>query len=460
MILLLWLSFTAHAGTALKFEDVQGIVASRMPLIMEAMEKKRAAEGVLEAQEGSFDHKIKFKSMNQVEDKYDNQVFETKLERQTPWMGSRMFVGHRQGNGVFAAYDGKYETSSLGELFAGVDVPLLRDRAIDEFRLNRLKSSIQVQKAEADVQQKRLDVLFKAAQVFWKWTMAGQKLRILESWVKQAEDRQQFLEKKVRAGDTSQIKLTDNRRTLLKRQADVVKVRRDFEMASAELALYINRTPSLSEVKTEIKLSEDKIGLPQLSIRDQLPPFKLVKLEEEILAQEREFAISQQLPDLRLSVEGARDVGVQSQAPGGQDQLRVGVMLEIPLENRKGKGKRGEIAGKKAALNYRREWLEREWEARIKQNAQALTTTRQQLELQQSEVSDTSKMARAELTRFNQGDSDIFFVNIREQDEAEAQVRLIETEALHELMVAERRLLDGQWLREINTARDSKKSIQ
>jgi hypothetical protein len=132
-------------------------------------------------------------------------------------------------------------------------------------------------------------------------------------------------------------------------------------------------------------------------------------------------------------------------------------MIEIPLENRKGKGKRAEVAGKKAALNYRREWLEREWEARIKQNAQALTTTRKQLELQQSEVGDTSKMARAEMTRFNQGDSDIFFVNIREQDEAEAQVRLIETEALHELMVAERRLLDGQWLNQFNFKSDSKK---
>jgi hypothetical protein len=66
-------------------------------------------------------------------------------------------------------------------------------------------------------------------------------------------------------------------------------------------------------------------------------------------------------------------------------------------------------------------------------------------------------MARAELTRFNQGDSDIFFVNIREQDEAEAQVRFIETEALHELMVAERRLLDGQWLKQFNSSSDAKK---
>lgn len=457
MILVFFLCTSLNAATSLRFENVQSIVSARMPLIMEAIEKRRAAEGELESQEGAFDHKIKFKSMNQIEDKYDNQVFETKLERQTPWMGSRMFVGHRQGNGVFAAYDGKYETSSLGELFAGVDVPLLRDRSIDEFRLNRLKAYIGVQKAEAEVQQKRLDILFKAAQVFWKWTMAGQKLRILESWVKQAEERQKFLEKKVKAGDTSEIKLTDNRRTLLKRQADLVKVRRDFEMASAELALYINRTPDISEVKTEIKLSDDDIDLPPKAVRDQLPPFKLVKLEEEILEQEREFAISQQLPDLRLAVEGARDVGVQSQAPGGQDQLRVGLMIEIPLENRKGKGKRTEVAGKKAALNYRREWLEREWQARIKQNAQALTTTRQQLELQQSEVSDTSKMAKAELTRFNQGDSDIFFVNIREQDQAEAQIRLIETEALHELMVAERRLLDGHWLSQFKSQVDSKK---
>jgi hypothetical protein len=125
------------------------------------------------------------------------------------------------------------------------------------------------------------------------------------------------------------------------------------------------------------------------------------------------------------------------------DPLQAFIAL---FENRKGEGKVSEVRGKLAALAKREEWLQREWRNRLQQNRVSLETTRSQLELQEQEVADAERMAKAEMKRLQQGDSDVFFVNVREQDEADARIRLLETKSLHEIMVLERRSLDGELL--------------
>lgn len=445
---MIWLFCLSHLMAAtLTLEEVQQKVLKDMPLIIEAEEKMRAAKGNLQGMEGAFDFTIKAKTMNQFENKYDNQEHDAQIYKQTSLLGSRVYLGHRAGTGKFPDYYGGKVTTSVGEMYAGLEVPLLRDRAMDSFRLNRLRASRGVDYAQVQVQQKSLDILLKSSQVYWKWVASGQKLRVLTSWVKTAEARQEFLQKKVNAGDTSQIKLTDNRRSLAKRKAEVVKGRREFTQASQELSLYIQEEAKLEKVPAEIPVTKEKLDKISDEDRDMLPVFRLLKIEKDILAFERELAISQTLPDLSVGLEGSRELGggtlpVLREDP---DQLRVGLKIEIPIENRKARGKFREVRGKLGALEQRALWLEREWGTVVAQNRVGLTTTREQLALLESEVADTVRMAQAEEGRLKQGDGDVFFVNIREQDEAEARLRMIETRALHEFLITERFALDGSW---------------
>ncbi len=442
------LLFLSHLMAAtLTLEQVHEKVLKNMPLIVEAEEKLRAARGNLQSMEGEFDLKIKAKTLNQFENKYDNQVHDAQLFQQTSLLGSRFYLGHRGGTGKFPDYYGEKVTTSVGEMYAGVEIPLLRDRAMDSFRLNRLRASRGVELSEVQVQQKSLDILLKSSQVYWKWVASGQKLRVLTSWVKTAEARQEFLQRKVNAGDTSEIKLTDNRRSLAKRKSEVVKGQREFAQSSQELALYIQEEASLPLVPSEIPLTKERLEKVPEDDRNTLPVFRLLKIEKDILAFERELAISQTLPDLSLGLEGGRELGggalpVMREDP---DHLQVGLKIEIPIENRKARGKFREVRGKMGALEQRTLWLEREWGTMLAQNRVGLTTTREQLTLLEGEVADTVRMARAEEGRLKQGDGDVFFVNIREQDEAEARLRMIETRALHEFLITERFALDGTW---------------
>jgi len=200
-------------------------------------------------------------------------------------------------------------------------------------------------------------------------------------------------------------------------------------------------------VPLEIPITKESLDKVSDNDRDILPVFRLLKIEKDILSFERELAISQTLPDLSLGLEGSRELGganlpLLREDP---DQLRVGLKIDIPIENRKARGKFREVRGKLGALEQRSLWLEREWGTVVSQNRVGLTTTREQLTLLESEVADTIRMAQAEEGRLRQGDGDVFFVNIREQDEAEARLRMIETRALHEFLIAERFALDGSW---------------
>jgi outer membrane protein, heavy metal efflux system len=444
VILALWLISSAWSTT---LESVLTMAGERMPLILEAQEKARAAGGQLESAEGAFDHKIKVKTLNQFESKYDNQLWDARLERQTPFSGVSYFVGQRQGTGTYATYEGKYQTSSIGELFAGVDIPLLRDRAMDLPRLQRERARQESQQAKIDLKQKTLEVFLKTGATYWKWIVSGQKLRIVKTWTEIAIQRQEMLEKKVAAGDTSAIKLVDNRRSLSKRRAELVKASREFELACQELALYTGAASyALSDVPSAFELSTDKTNTPPATTALLLPPFQLLQAQRQLLAQEKNYAEALRLPELRLGLEGARDLGVLPPNQNDPDQLRASLRIEIPIENRKGAGKVSEVRGKLAALAKREEWLQREWQNRLQQNRVSLETTRSQLELQEQEVADAERMAKAEMKRLQQGDSDVFFVNVREQDEADARIRLLETKSLHEIMVLERRSLDGELL--------------
>jgi hypothetical protein len=183
-------------AATLTLEQVHEKVLKNMPLIVEAEEKLRAARGNLQSMEGEFDLKIKAKTLNQFENKYDNQTHDAQLFQQTSLLGSRIYLGHRGGTGKFPDYYGEKVTTSVGEMYAGVEIPLLRDRAMDSFRLNRLRASRGVDFTEVQVQQKSLDILLKSSQVYWKWVASGQKLRVLTSWVKRLKPARSFYKEK------------------------------------------------------------------------------------------------------------------------------------------------------------------------------------------------------------------------------------------------------------------------
>ena len=371
-----------------------------------------------------------------------NRFWELKLARQTTFLGAELFAGRRQGNGTYATYAGKSATTAVGEMFAGLEIPLLRDRAMDRPRLELGLAHLEVRRKELDRQQKGLDVLLKAGAAYWKWVLAGHKLLIQRDWVATATKRQDWLFRKVSAGDTARIKLVDAHRALAQGKAKLADNEREFAQARAELVLY---TPDAVADENALppEVPQGRYGGIQPENREALPQFRLLSLEQEVLQQRRDYARALTLPDLRVGVEAARDLGGPAAGRSDDDQLRMALRLEVPLENRKGDGARQEISAELAALHHERRWLENAWEARRGQNEIAWRQIDSQLNWIRQELADTEQMRAAEARRLEQGDSDIFFLIIRELDLVKARQALLETQTLRALTALEASALDG-----------------
>ena len=404
-------------------EDIIKSVVNHFPLIEQSRLKYEASKGEIEAAKGAFDHKLSFKARNRIEDKYDNQFIETTLERQTGLYGLGLIAGHRQGSGTFPPYDGYLDTSGGGEVFAGIFLPLLRNFQTDEARTNLLINKLQKDIAQAEVELKKNIYIHKALILYYKWLFANQKLKIRLEVLKIAEDRQSILSKKFKAGDIDELKLEDNLRSIDKRKDELAKARIDWQMAMTELALYYRD----SEGK-QLKLSTDTFPVNDLKIPDtkplqwtSIPQLMMIDQALKIRDAENKLYSQSKLPGLNLELVGAKELSPNE--PYDPESLKVGIKFDFPLENRKAEGKTVASEYKLRALRKERQFVIERLKQQYDLALESTKLSKVRWETITSEFERTKKLANAERSRWVQGASDLYIVNLREQDLAEADIK-------------------------------------
>lgn len=431
---------------ALTEEEIKETVIRNFQLVQEAAMKVEAARGEVTAAEGAFDHKLKFQSRNSIEDKYDNDFIESSIERTTPLYGTRLVVGHRQGLGNFPAYDGKYETSGAGEIFAGVSFPLLRDLTTDEGRTNLQVSKLEKKQSEIQLQVKKNIYVHKAISLYYKWLLANKKFAIRSDILQLAEGRSTMIEKRYQSGDLERVKVTDNERAIQKRRDELLKTEVELAELRAQLAIYVPGV-NLDFPKEEDWRNNEEIPLnspgfsPDIDLA-RIPQSRIVELEKEKAQILEKLYRQQRLPDLSISALGTRELGPND--PYDREALQVGVKFEYPLENRKAEGKTVSQEYKRRAIEKQWEFITTELARTYDYSLRALTLTKDRVENLRKEEKNTIRMATAEKRRWEQGSSDLFVVNLREEDVADVEIR--KWSAVYEFKqhVVDAKLLSGK----------------
>lgn len=401
--------------------ELRESVLKNFPLIEEATLKLDAADAEVLSSKGNFDHKLKFKSRNRIEDTYDNQYFETSLERNTGIQGISLIAGHRQGVGTFPFYDGKYKTSAMGEIYAGISVPLLRDRATDSARTNLAVQRIERDQSREELRVKQYFYIHKALSLYYKWIAEERILRINRELLELAIQRESMLEKKFLRGDVEKIKVTDNQRTIAKREADVQKSEVKLRSIEAQLVLFTGDVTKIADLKDEdLKiLTAPRMG--HLPDPETLPQIRILTLEQEKGKLLEKLFDQSKLPGLGVDVLGSRELS--GNYPYDPDTLQVGVRLDYPLENRKARGKTVAQEYKLRALERRLEYTLRELTANYDNAVTVVGINLKRFETTSTEVEKSRQMAEAERTRFRLGGSELFTVILRELDLADAEIR-------------------------------------
>lgn len=419
---MIWTLFllTSFFSFAISPEEIKKNVLENFQLIQEAELKLKASEGAVIASEGEFDHKLNFKTRNRIEDKYDNQYFETSIERNTGFKGIGLIAGHRQGVGTFPSYDGKYETSGAGEIFAGFSVPLLRNFSTDFARTNLEIAKLEKRQAEEQVKLKKNIYVHKALSLYYKFLLENQKLKIRLEILDLAEDRNQMLEKKFERGDIEKVKLVDNQRSIDKRKDELLKNKIDLMNLKNQLFLYIpDKKEDLDSLYPDQVLTSKRVS-PDFSL-ETLPQISILKMEQKKQKIILELREQEKLPGLSIDVLGAKELSQNN--PYDPESLQVGLKFDLPLENRKAEGKSVSESYKLKALEKNFSYVQNEISQTFDYSSRAMKLHSERWEILKSEVEKTQTMSSAERRRFEEGSSDIFLVNLREQDLAEVMIR-------------------------------------
>jgi outer membrane protein, heavy metal efflux system len=419
----------------LSLEEVLAAVERHSPVIEAARWEAEGAEAELLAAQGGFDPQVRARAVSTPVGGYPSTRLETVVEQPTSLWGTNLFAGWRHGGGEFPSYAGQYETNALGELRAGVSVPLWRNGPIDRRRAQLARARLGTDAAGHAVAQSRLEATRAATLRYWDWVAAGRRYAIAVALRQLARDRDTQLEQRVRNGDLAAFEQVDNQRALVQREGQVVAAERLLQQTAIELSLFLRSAegqpvvPEPSRLPAHFPTPEPAgqvVGPVELeSVLARRP--EVLRLEAARAQQqvERRLAENQRAPAVDVSVAAARDLGAGS-PKRGKPELEIGLQVELPTLNRgaTGRARQAEagLARLEAQLRLQRDRVGVE----VRDALSALEAARERVEVARRELRLARDIEDAERTRFELGESTLLFVNLREQTSAEAAVREVD----------------------------------
>jgi outer membrane protein TolC len=250
----------------------------------------------------------------------------------------------------------------------------------------------------------------------------------------------------VEEGELAPIASDDNRRSIVERETALVQSERGLEQAAIALSLYWRdpdgqplvpgdallpgsfpapRDPTLTIVPDDVSVALER-----------RPELRALALEIEALELERDLGKNRLLPQLDVGVFASQDIGASVNDPDDPDvngpfELELGFVLDVPLQRRSPRGALRETEAKLNKLRRELQFAREVAAVDVRDAVSALTQSWRRLEQARENVELARRLAEAERVQLEAGESDLFRVNVREQQAAVAAAGLVDVLDVH-----------------------------
>lgn len=429
-------------------DEVLAAAGEHFPSILKALAERSAAEGRVTEALGAFDLVFKADGFDRLDGFYDGTALGGEASRRLRPFGAKLYGKYAISNGDFPIYEDQNYTNEAGTAKLGVLFSLLRDRDIDSRRFGEIDANLALQQADFEVLLTRIGVQQKALAAYWRWVATGRQLAVYENLLQIALQREKALEREVASGRRAAIFITENRQNITRRQTLATAARRDFAVAANDLAFYLRgddgepHQPPSSRLPDEAQL--DALTMPPepgaLDIDATLerrPELRILQTGAERALQKIALSENELKPRLDFNMElaeGFGSIGEGGASRDGTDAV-VGFTFTVPLERRQARGKIAQAEAKLESLRQEQRRVEDRVEIELRNILLELDVAKQLLALAEQDVELSETMRRAEIRRFEQGASDFFLVNIREETAANARIAFFD--AVQRIRVAQ-----------------------
>lgn len=410
------------------------------------LERDIAEGGVLSAI-GAFDTRLNADSRNYPLGYYRRSVHDIFIDQPLRDLGGKFFAGYRIAEGLHPSYYSFLNTRGGGAFVVGVELPLLRDRAIDAKRAKLIQAEIERTKADPTILKDRLTLAKMTGKAYWEWYASARALKVLRLLLELVEERGEAIETRIREGlDRPGIDLLEFRRLLLARRIQVVAAERRFQLANIELSLLLRdprgfpvipRFQQVPGALTAEILPPNDERLPRdlnlaLQFRPEAVAFRLNAAKADV---EATLARNQLLPALNFYVYTEQNIGDRNRQlePDFRPFIaETSLLFDVPLQRREARGRiiSADAQVRQSLLDAR--FAEERIQADVIQAYATLQALYRQLQDARENERANLDLERAEIQAFNAGFSNILFLNIREQATLDARISRIEAEGRYQ----------------------------
>ncbi len=403
------------------------------PQVLEALARVRGAEARLLTTEGAFDTLFSANADTRPTGFFDGATAGVRLSQPLVGNGGNVYAGYDIARGRFSSSQASSNTALYGRVTLGTLFSLLRDRDIDERRFNRTLAIGDVELADNDRLVVAIGVQARAIAAWNNWVIAGQRLTVFKGLLQLALDRQAGFKRQVAEGLRPAVLLTENEQNILRRQTLVVQAEQSLQQAAIALSLFWRDADGNPLVPGPEQLPRSlpaplPVAEDVMAALENRPDLRVVDVRITQARQRLALDRNNFLPRLDLRAEVNQylgEAGLAGRAYTGTES-RLGLTLSVPIQQRTARGRLDQTRADLDGFQQRRRFIEDQIRIEIGNLSVAARQARRLLGIAIDEADRALTMASAERRRFQEGASDFFVVNLREEAAADAQVRRLD----------------------------------
>ncbi len=406
------------------------------PVVSQAELMNEMARQELRYARGSFDPKLAASADHK---QFDDKVYYTKVDAALSiptWLPVNPKVGYQDHSG--ALLNSEERIPGQQQMYAGISIPIGKGLFTDERRTAVLQAEQLKSMAAADQVKVINKILLEAAKDYWHWFFSFYQYKLMNQNVAIAQEimertRLNALQGEAAGIDTIQARINLKSRQIELQEAAVTRLNAEIQLSNylwsdEKEPVFLDRAnPVMTRLDSGIVNSVQLDSL--LSYAPENHP-ELNSLTAKIKQMELEKSMAREMlkPQLDLSYY-ALSQPTASQTFDLRNDYKLGVDFSIPLFLRKERSKVALAEAKITSARLQKTQLQREIVSRIRMQYHQYTNMRAVIS-QQSEVADLySKLVSAELINLENGESDLFKINLQQEKLIQAHVKLIKSHA-------------------------------
>lgn len=421
--------------TRLSLENVLKITMTFHPVVKQASLLSADAAAKIRQAKGQFDPKLQLDySLKDFKEKEYYNLLNTSLKVPT-WVGIQPKVEFIRNSGEFVNFENQIPNENDNEQVAiGISIPLGKGLFFDERRNMVRQAEAFSQIAEAEKVKQTNKILLVVIKDYWSWYLSYQKVELLAQAMVLANNLFERTLIDYEFGEASVVDTLQAKINLQKRAVDYRKSQLDFELGKLNLSKHL-WSEDLIPLELQESVIPDSASLFSLiqneSIKDEIE-FALENHPEVNKLEGKRNQLNYELKWNRESIKPKADLSYsfidaplnpnfQTSSIDFGDNYKLGIDFAFPIFLRKERGKiqqtRLKIQDNEYAVAQNQLEIKNEV---LGQYAQSIAL--QDIFQQYRNVSDNyQRLLEAEIINLQNGETDLFKLNIQQDKFIEAK---------------------------------------